>query len=365
MPRIRYSIHNEPNQTRTPSKVIGSSSSQHDHQGWCGDIAQYKEFVRRTTDALRTAYQLFGLNREPLVSAGVLSGGSGSDRWTRTDWVNSLFTYDNKGTSSTSDDYDPNRVLDCWEGHSYNQDPTSQIAADRAIIRSKGYAHPIWWSEWAQGSYQSVSDSVKYFSKNLINMSKPGDGFVDGFNLWRLVDTGSWGLVNGTSKRPGFYAFKLLSPALLNGKEILQTSLSGSTLPHLFTRDSNGFRYLAFVNTSSSSMSLNLQLGASLPNGTYYLRQFNSSRNGENSITTVTNLFIGDGQMTLSVPAETTFLLTNNPNPFVESPSNPDPQPQPNQAPSVTITSPSSGTTTSHSSVVVAAQVSDADGSIS
>jgi hypothetical protein len=224
-----YEVLNEPDNTP--------------QQGWLGTREQYAEMVVKTKEALDFVYRTYLPGRAYHVHAPVTAGP---------EWVPGVLA-------------DAGSSFDSLNAHWYSWWDQGECVRGlhRALKESGHPEYPIWLSEW--GSYDTSYDIVWMglaLVDGLIRFSQPGDDAVYGSHVFSFYDwhddsgSGSAGLVKRDgSRRRGYYALRLATRALRDGKPTYQVRFGApaSDLRAIATREHGGRVNLLVMNWAETT----------------------------------------------------------------------------------------------------------------
>jgi hypothetical protein len=125
------------------------------------------------------------------------------------------------------DNADPNIAV--VDYHNYDLDPTTSINAVNATIASHnhdGNIEPVWNTEW--GTYTSSYDTVSRAMTTARQLMIFSENEVQGITIFGMYDWGSFSGLLSTSreKTETYYAYRLMTRGLVNGKERIAHSTS-------------------------------------------------------------------------------------------------------------------------------------------
>ena len=278
-----FEVLNEPNQVS---------------QGWKGTEAQYITLFQYTADAIKYVYQTYLPGRTYHIYGAAATTGN---TWTK----DLLQQIPNDFDMVDIHDYDSNILPPVQKAHSW--------------INETGHTtDPVWLSEWGSyaqnNKYNTASMGVSIIN-NLMRGSEPGNNYVYGSDIFSLYDYGSvpFGLISSTgTRRLDYYALRMAISALQGCRPTYQSivNIPGSTIQAITTRSTNGHLSLLITNANSkTNQRLTADLSALLRQGSGTIRQFDAQHQDQ----VVGNTSVQNGQMTLTVPAQSALLVDITP----------------------------------------------------
>jgi len=275
-----YEVHNEPNNAG---------------QGFNGTLADYRQLVIQTNDALQYVYATYLPGRTPRVYAPV----SNNTSWPL-DMMQTVPTHFTR--------------LD-W--HNYSSNISGGVQELHGYMNANGFANnELWLSEWAtyRGGYDGFSLAINTVINNLIRGSRPGNDHVDGSHLFTFYDWDGFsggfqnfeGLVdiNG-NKRNTYYGFRLASRGLTGCRPTFQSTASNSNLMAITTKDAANAVYLLVTNSSSGALTVDANLSALKMTGTGTQWEFSAAHLD----TIVATPSLSAGHVVFTIPGNAAVLL--------------------------------------------------------
>ena len=274
-----YEIHNEPD---VPA------------QGWAGTLSDYYRLVQYAHDAVDYVYKTYLPGRTYHLYAPVAPAGN---------WVSEVL----KHVPS---------FFDTVDFHSYDRDISSSVEQRHIWMNTTGHPnYPLWLSEWGTytGGYDQVSFAINLID-NLIRVSRPGNDYVYGSNIFALYDWDTQsqgplqGLVAGNGKRTvSYYAFRLGIRALQGCRPTYRSTTGNSNLMAITTKDEEGNIYLLVSNQDKiNSYNVDADLSALLIGPSRAATwQFDAFHMDE----LVTNAALSNGHVTFTIPSEAALLF--------------------------------------------------------
>ena len=270
-----FQVHNEPDLST---------------QGWHGTQAEYVELVQIAYDALKTANDLAGIDTvimSPVESqmpfprtytyfADVLDAADSEIQIADFHWYHMNGTYPLSDLEAAIDD----------------------VSGQIATHNPDGVMEPLWVSEYGNFSspceYDTIGEALLTARQLLIFSRKE----VEGVNIFPFYD---WGTVCGLVRADGaktetYYAYRLMTRALVGGKERLGFTTSGVADEVMVAKDAEHI-YVAVLNgggTVSVDLS-DLRLGSA----TATIWEYSSTHKDEIVATTA----ISGGQFSFSAPS--------------------------------------------------------------
>ncbi|MFH1129980.1 MAG: VCBS repeat-containing protein, partial [Pseudomonadota bacterium] len=204
---VRFEVLNEPD---------------YSGQGWTengGTKEDYVPMIEQAYDAVKFANDIAGIST--IIHAPVVASYA-------SDYIH--YSLSNADTALV----DRIQVVDY---HTYDNDPTASInhvQADIATYNPDGNTEPIWVSEWGAlwATYDTEARAL-LTADQLMTFSQLGVEGVTIFNLYDWWQNANHGLIRhlgdgSWAKTETYYAFRLMIRGLINGKDIVQSSTTGS-----------------------------------------------------------------------------------------------------------------------------------------
>lgn len=213
-----FQVHNEPDLSA---------------QGWTGTQAEYIQLVNTAHDALTCANSLAGL---PVVLHAPVTAS-----------YNSTYLTNVLSVTDTNVDAVDYHVYDKYAPVAASLQSVKQAVSDS---NPDSTLEPVWISEWGSldKNYNTLSRGLKT-AENLFDMAQNG---VEGAAIFMMYDWGGnqTGLIstNLSTVYDSYYAFRLMTRALIPGREILQTALSDTNRKFMATRGADGVFVIALTN---------------------------------------------------------------------------------------------------------------------
>ena len=220
-------------------------------QGWHGTEAQYLDFVRYTSDAIRHVYDTYLPGRTANIHAPATVGGS---TWPRDllDRVSDQFT------TLNVHDYDA------------SIDPYVRQVRGWSVDAGRG-RDPLWLGEWGTytGGYDDRGFSVTVV-QNVQRGSTPGPGHVDGsliFSLYDWVGDKAEDVFHGLIGADGhltwsYYAFRMAARALQGAQATYPVTGGVDGLLVTATTSQAGTSSVLVTNSTGSDQSVTVDLSS-------------------------------------------------------------------------------------------------------
>ena len=265
-----WQVHNEPDNAS---------------QGWAGTLADYIDFTRETSDAIRYVYATYLPGKTPRIYAPVSTHAN--------EWITESIRLNDA-------------IIDVVDWHRYGPpaDEAMQLHAWIDEFDTDGDHEDLYLSEWGsyRGEYTSVGSCMNY-SSYLVDHSATAS-YVASSGIFPFYDwtTRMIGLVapDGT-RRECFWAFRLMTRGLNGGRPKYLTTHNvpaNISLKPIAALAPDGTLYVELVNKSTQPHTVTLDLSAHATTGTVTLRQYSAAV--KDAVTGTASLV--NGRVTLSVP---------------------------------------------------------------
>ena len=282
-------------------------------EGWNNNAADYEVLVQYTTDALEYLYKTFLPDRHPNILVSALSYPQAWGNGVPNGWQDDVLHWTGNGNMTASYHYyhTGNEWINGIANISHPQLNNATLANNQ-----------VWVTEWGGGADDQGTTSFTPLNSvheinDLIAGSQPGNGYLYGTDYfdWSSPSANQqyWGIVDENGNpRSIYYALRLASRALNNGKATYATTVSNTTdLTAITTRDDNGNVYVLITNQSSTTdytidSDLSALYSGSTSSTTLY--RYDSS----NADAGTAGPAISNGHASITVPASGAVVFTFN-----------------------------------------------------